>query len=149
MNYLRLTAIFTSVILSGCKLVDTYYIAPDNYIREKTLQEVAIGYNMDQVLRAYSSIEIRIAFQKNPSFSVRTMITNGFHKNYETKEIEAENKIKITAYEECDHFNDENWNCGFSKLNKHEIQMEDGELTIFDNKKPVRLITSTKVWGGH
>jgi len=144
MNYLRLTLIFSAVIISGCKLIDTYYTAPENYIRDKTLQEVAIGYKVDQVIRAYSFIEIRIALQKNPSFSVRTMMTNGFHKNYETKEIEAENKIKITVYEECDYFNDENWNCGFSKLNKHEIQMEDGELTVFDNKKPIRLISNTR-----
>ena len=60
MNYLRLTLIFSVVVISGCKLIDTYYTAPENYIRDKTLQEVAMGYKVDQVIRAYSFVEIRM-----------------------------------------------------------------------------------------
>ena len=138
--YKWLPVILISVILSGCNIVDTYYTATGKYIDEKIAQEVEAGFNIEQVRKAYFALEIRIELHHQPHFAVSTMIKNRFNQSYLTKEIEVDGKTAIITYNECDYFNDKNWNCGYTKSNKHEIQMEDGKLSFFENDKLLRLV---------
>ena len=126
----------TIMILSGCKVIDTYYTYDSDYLAqlEKDFGGVSADANTKKVLEAVlTATQIRIVI------NIGSRNTLMVHKSYkQTENLKKLTKGKfdtssdIQKYPDCDYFNEQHWVCENFFAMKYE--MKKGELFIGGRK---------------
>ena len=124
-----------SLFLSGCSLIDEYYVYDDNFIKQLTTDlgksETDDIKNISQELRQMmGTTKIRYKLTSSPLVSLVVIRSRKYPDSVKKKQLEINSSVQesdSTTYDTCDYVNDKNWICHLGRFSP-TYEMREGDL---------------------
>jgi hypothetical protein len=118
-----------SLFLSGCNLIDEYYVYDINYLSEmeKTFGEMKNVELRKDVIEVFKSTQIRIKLSPKPKMTLLVIESGKYSDELKNRlsKIITDFSSKSETFDTCDYVNDRNWIC---KELWGGWEMKDGNL---------------------
>ncbi|MCF8194591.1 MAG: hypothetical protein K9J38_01200 [Polynucleobacter sp.] len=136
-----LVLISLSLFLSGCNLIDEYYVYDDNLIKQLTTDleksesddTKKIGQELRQMM---GTTKIRYKLTSSPQVSLVVIRSGKYSDSVKKKQTILNSSVQesdSTTYDTCDYVNDKNWICKFGRFGPN-YEMREGDL-YYDGQK--------------